>query len=548
MNGLKTLVFMQIKDKIDLSYLKSKKSTIFKIVLSVIKFAVITAAFWLGFFVLGMLHLVSLQPGIPTNFFSALFTIMFILSIIVCTFGLMKNLYYTKDNPLLLTLPANRTTVFTSKLLVYYIYELVRNINYMLPLLLAYCIINGLPIYFYLWLIVGYFVVTAVPVVIGALLSIPMMYITNFVKQHKWLEYILVAGTVTGVILGLLAIINAIPEDLDIIGSWGTTFWKIQDFLTKFNKILVPFYWLVVALVGVRYGTANQIFTGKQFLCMGGTLLAVAAVIGITYLLVRPLFFHMASSPFEFKKKNIKKSKRNWTLNGFISAIKKEVLLNYRTPEKFYGLLAVVAGLPISILLLNRIYAAMDTKLAGTNMTIVFNILMILLIALASNASVSRAYSEEGASSYLIKTSPKSYLQSLFAKICINAVTMTISILITTIIFCDFMQFTFIKTLLIFIMIESLYIAHLVWSAEMDFMNPQTQQYQTTGTHSNNPNEVKSTVFSFVLSVMFALLTFFFISKSPNSVWIKLMLMAVAFCALRIYLYIIKIKVYFKEK
>ena len=135
---------MQIKDKIDLSYLKSKKSTIFKIVLSVIKFAVITAAFWLGFFVLGMLHLVSLQPGIPTNFFSALFTIMFILSIIVCTFGLMKNLYYTKDNPLLLTLPANRTTVFTSKLLVYYIYELVRNINYMLPLLLAYCIITVL--------------------------------------------------------------------------------------------------------------------------------------------------------------------------------------------------------------------------------------------------------------------------------------------------------------------------------------------------------------------------------------------------------------------
>ena len=396
--------------------------------------------------------------------------------------------------------------------------------------------------------VVGYFIVTAVPVAIGALLSIPMMYITNFVKQHKWLEYILVAGTVAGVILGLLAIINSIPEDLDLIGTWGTTFWKIQDFLTKFNKIFIPFYWLVVALVGTRYGTANRIFTGNQFLCMGGTLVAVALVVCITYLLVRPLFFRMASSPFEFKKKNIKNAKKNHTLNGFISAIKKELLLTYRTPEKFYGLLAIVAGLPLSILLLNKIYAAMDTRLAGTNMTIVFNILMILLVALASNASMSRAYSEEGASSYLLKTSPKSYLQSLFSKICVNAVTMTVSILITTIIFCNAVEFTLVKTLLIFAMIESLYLAHLVWSAEMDFMNPQTQQYQTTGTHSNNPNEVKSTVFSFVISLMFALLSFFFITKTPNAVWIKLSLLAIAFCALRIYLYIIKIKVYFKEK
>jgi len=548
MNGLKSLVLMQIKDKLDLSFMKSKKSAIFKIVLSILKFVVITAVFWLGFYVLSSLHLVSLQPGIPTNFFSALFTVMFMLSIIVCTFGLMKNLYYTKDNALLLTLPAKRTTVFTSKLLVYYLYELVRNVNYMLPLLIAYSIINSLPIYFYLWIIVGYFIITAVPVAIGALLSIPMMYIVNFIKQQKWLEYILVVCAIVGVIMGIVAIINAIPANLDLIGAWGTTFWQIQDFLTKFNKIFVPFYWLVVACVGVRYGSANQIFTANQFLSMLGTLLVVVSIIGITYLLVRPLFFRMASSPFEFKKKNIKKSKRNWTLNSFVSAIKKEILLTYRTPEKFYGLLAIVAGMPLAILLLNKIYASMDTRLAGTNMTIVFNVLMILLIALASNASMSRAYSEEGSSNYLLKTTPKSYVQSLFSKICINAVTMSVSILITTIIFCNFMQFAVVDTIMIFLMIESLYISHLVWSAEMDFMNPQTQQYQTTGTHANNPNETRSTVFSFVLSAIFAFLTFFFISKTPNSVWIKLSLLAIAFCALRIYLYITKIKVYFKEK
>ena len=548
MKGLITLVLMQLKDKLDLSYRKDVKSRIFKVVLSILKFAVITAVFFLGFMVLEMLHLVSFQPGIPSSFFTVLFTVMFLLSIVVCTFGLMKNLYYTKDNALLLTLPASRTTVFTSKLLVYYIYELFRNIYYMLPLIVAYAIINALPLYYYLWIAVSYFIVTAVPVAIGALLSIPAMYATNFIKQHKWLEYVLVVATIAGVIVGLVALIGAIPPNIDLIGSWGTTFWEIQDFMKSFNKTFALFSALAVAVVGSRYGSVNQLFEPEQWLYIGLTIVVVAAVVAITYVIVRPLFFHMASSPFEYKKKNITKAKKNRKMNGFWSAIKKEILLIYRAPEKFYSLVAIVAGLPLSILLLNKIYSSMDTRFLGTNLTIVFNVLMILLISLASNASMARAYSEEGHSNYLLKTSPKPYLQSLFAKIFLNGALMTLSILTSTIIFATASNMTFVKTLMIFVMFESLYISHLVWSAEMDFMNPQTQHYQTTGTHTNNPNEVKSTLFSFVLSLIFALLAFFFLSKTPKTVWLKLSLMAIAFCALRVYLYIIKIKVYFKEK
>ena len=122
MKGLKTLVLMQLKDKIDFSFLKSTKRTIFKVVTTLLKFAVITAIIYFAFYILSYLRLVSLLPGVPLNLFTALLTIMVSLSIIVCSFGLVKTLYHAKDNALLLTLPANRTTVFTSKLIVYYIY------------------------------------------------------------------------------------------------------------------------------------------------------------------------------------------------------------------------------------------------------------------------------------------------------------------------------------------------------------------------------------------------------------------------------------------
>ena len=548
MKGLKTLVLMQLKDKIDFSFAKSTKKTIFKVVTTLLKFAVITALIYFAFYILSYLRLVSLLPGVPLNLFTALLTIMVSLSIIVCSFGLVKTLYHAKDNALLLTLPAKRTTVFTSKLIVYYIYDLIRNLSFLLPLFVAYGLVNGMAIYYYFWLIFAMLLISAVPVMIGALLSIPLVFITNFVKQYKFIEYPLTAIFVGGVITLVVLLINAIPSNIDLIGSWGTTFWQVQDVLNSFVTDANPFYWLAVALVGERYGIANMFFTSNQLLGLLGIIGALAVIGVITYLLVRPLFFKMASSPFEYKKKKVEKQNKNRKLSPFFSALKKEITLNFRTPDKFYGLLAIVIILPIAILLLNKIYSAMDTRLAGTYMTIAFNILVILLIVLSSNINLSHIYSEEGASSYLNKTNPQAYLKTLLPKLVVNIVLISISLLVTTFIFTSFLGYDFLTTILIFLIFECVYLSHLFWSAELDIMNPQTHQYQTTGGHFGNPNDMKSTLTTFLLSALFAFLTYFLIGDSPNSIWIKILVVAGGFFALRLWLYINKIKVYFKEK
>lgn len=548
MKGLKTLVFMQLKDKLDLSYLNSTKRTIFKVVLAILKFVIVTGLIFAGFYVLSFLRLISLLPGIPSNFLVVLFTIMFILSIVVCTFGLMKNLYFTKDNQLLLTLPTSRTVVFTSKLIVYYIYELIRNITYLAPLFLAYAIINKMPIYFYVWLIPVLMIITALPVVLGALFSIPTMFITTVIKQKKWLEYSVLAIFVVGIIVGIIAVINAIPTNFNLIGSWGTTFWKIQDFLSAFSKIFIPFVFIVTAVVGERYGVSNNMFNANQWLCLLGIIACIIVVVIITFLLVRPLFFKMASTPFEYKKLTVHKKYKNKKSSSFVSAIKKDLILNYRTSEKFYSLLFVVAGLPIAIMLLNRIYAAMDTRLTGANMGVAFNILMILLIVLSSNTNLAHIYSEEGSSNYLLKTNPKPYLQTLFSKLFVNIVLVSISILITTFIFTSFVNYNFWQSILIFLILETVYLSHLFWSAEMDVVNPQTAQYQTTGSHISNPNDLKSMLTSLLLSALFAFITYFFIAENLAVAWYKILFFAVLFLSLRIWLYVNKVNVYFKEK
>ena len=85
MKNFKALVLMQLKDKIDTSCLKSVKATIFKVVLWLVKFVAVTAIIYFAFSLLSFLRLVALIDGIPQNFFSVVFTIMYILSIIFCT-------------------------------------------------------------------------------------------------------------------------------------------------------------------------------------------------------------------------------------------------------------------------------------------------------------------------------------------------------------------------------------------------------------------------------------------------------------------------------
>lgn len=539
---------MQLKDKVDFSYLKSKKSTIFKVVLSLLKFIIITAIIWVGFFLISYLKIFDINPGIPQNLMVIIFTVMYGLSILGCSFGLMKALYEGRDNQLLLTFPAKRITVFTSKLIVYYIYELLRNITYLLPLFVAYGIMNKLPIYFYLWLVVVYFLIVAIPVVIGALLSIPTMYIVNFIRQHKWLEYILLVGGISLVVWVLVSIIHAIPENLDLIGSWGSTYWELKANMEKVVRKLLPFYFVVVSIVGKRVGVVTTLFPATQIISTIVMLVIVAVVISLTYLIVRPLYFKMTSSPFEFKKVKVRREHKNKRKNSFVSAIWKDLTLAYRNQSKFYSLVGFAFGLPIAILLLNKLYAAMDTRLTGTNMTVGFNILMILLIALTSSINMAHIYSEEGASGYLLKTNPKSYLQTLFVKLVPNILSMTVSLIATVSIMATAFKYTFGTAVIIFIFVESIYLAHLLMSAEMDIMNPQTAHYQTVGSHPNNPNDLKSTLYSFLLSAAFAFLVYFLVTESLITVWWKVMAVAVAFLVLRIWLYVNKIKAYFKER
>jgi len=82
----------------------------------------------------------------------------------------------------------------------------------------------------------------------------------------------------------------------------------------------------------------------------------------------------------------------------------------------------------------------------------------------------------------------------------------------------------------------------------MDLMNPQNEQYATTGEVNNNPNERKSTILAFLISFLVFGLSLFFFMENAKFTWLKIALIGLVFAVSRIYFYFTKIKVYYGEK
>ena len=546
--ALVTLVKMQLKEKMDLSYMRSTRSLIFKLAWLAIEFVAITAIIGVAFYFIKLLGLFSLVHDIPVSVISIVFCIMLLLSLVTDTIGLVKSLYFSKDNTVLLTFPATPSLVFFSKLVTYYVYELRKSFMFTIPMFIAYGIIKNYGILYYPWLILMFVLISVIPVLLAALLSIPSMFAYVFLNRVKILQYILYFLLGGAAVLLVWNLIGLIPDDINFVESWGNTYWEIQAFLTEYTKAFAPIYAFTELIVGKTVGLASVIFhsdTLKNLLIIIG--LGIVLLV-LCFLCSKPLFCRMASTPFEFKKKNAIEEKPNHKLPAFISAVKKEFTIGVRSNSfiKLGGILVVI--MPMAIYLLNKIYSAMNTRFLGTQMTVCFNILIILLIMLMTNIDLASVYSRDGSSSYLNKVQPAPYAILLISKLIFPMILALIGLIFTVNIFAIEAALKPFDAIMMGVMIYGIYLTHLFSSAESDIMNPQYEQYATFNEQANNPNESGSGIMAIIFPAVVFVLALFLSSRGEDGTWLKIAIAACALAGFKVFTYLSKIKAFYKEK
>lgn len=543
---LKPLVYMQLRDKLDFSFMQSKRSFIIKIALGIIKFALITAIFFLLFFVCNLLSIFRPMGIIPDTVVNVIFVIIQLMSLITCTAGLVNVLYMTADNKVLLTLPASSTTVYISKLFVYYIFELKRNLTFTLPVFLAYGIINGAVWYYYPWAILCFIPVSLLPVALGAVLSIPALMVITFVKNFKWLQFSLVVLFSGLIMFGIVRLIGKIPENINIMGQWGTIFWGVQNFLTDFSNFFNPYYCLTRMIVGGTLRIGSKLFALDTFIIFFVFLAVLSVILGLSFLVAKPLFVKMASRQFEFEKA-IVPPKKNKLHKKYLAPYVESAVMNLRSTRFLISTLIQLALPTIAILLLNKVYAAMNTNYEGQLMTKTFNFLVMLIILVSFNNEYATVYSKEASARNLLKTRPINPVYILFGRISIRIFAILISVISLVVGYIAVSDSAVSEIVLMGIITALIAFSHLLWSAELDVMHSYADQYATVGLQFDSPNERNATLIGFFLSALFTFLYYFFADRGTVRSLVILLIIAVLFTVYRTYSFITRTELYFVE-
>ena len=553
MKNLMILVKMQLKEQLNFKRLEIENVSKFHIIVSILgailKFALVTAL-CVGFFIAArLLGLFSQgQLPIPTTVVSLVFSAMLLLAVFSCTVGLTKSMYYARDNAVLLTLPCIPIQVYLSKLIIFFIFEIKRNFSFIIPMFIAYFITHKYGFAAYPWMLWCIVWVSLFSVAIGALLSIPAMWIANFFKQHRSLQVAGIASVVVIAAVSLFYGISLIPENIDLLATWDSTFWDIQNFLNAYAKNFSALYDLTLMMLGELSGFNVTFHIGRTILRFSILAVATALLLFAGLMIVRPLFYKMASKPFEYLKRQIR-PKRNVLRNRRWSAVFYELLISVKNPTRMLSNVGITISVPMLIFLLNKIFLAMNTREMGDHMVVAFNVLIILLVILNANCYASSIFSRDGRSSYLLKTQPSKYPLLVLSKLLPNTVFCCISLVATFVVLMLTMSIGYLNILLLMLAIGMTYLAHMLYCAELDLMNPQTELYATVGTSESNPNETFATVTAFIISFVTALLVFLLLLESRGSnVYVKYVFVAFAALVWRVWLFFAKLRLYYKEK
>ena len=278
-------------------------------------------------------------------------------------------------------------------------------------------------------------------------------------------------------------------------------------------------------------------------------LLAITAgLFALCVLFSKPLFYKMASKPFEYIKKNNIKEKRNYKTASFLSSLKKEIIIGIRSNKLITLAMITAVAMPLVLTLVNKLYAAMDTSVFGKSLVVTFSMAIILLFMLVTNIDIASAYSRDGSTAYLNKVQPQRYSVLLISKLICNLVIGLVGIVVTMLALRSVLPLSGADTVPFGATAYFAYVAHMFWSAEMDIMNPQYEQYATFNEQANNPNENKSAIIALVITVLFAVMVLFFGRETLDSPWVKIMLIAIVLAAVKIGTFFMKIAAFYKEK
>ena len=531
---VKYLTLMQVGDSVRDLRNGSRAKLIAKLSLKALLSVVMMAVFVLVFGVMDMLF--QLSPS--RDMFITLLFVMQIVSVISCLSSMMLTLFASKENTMLLAFPCNYSEIFLSKIIVFSLEEMKKNVYFLLPLMVGFGVIGGGGAAFWLQLPIMWLVLCLIPVFIGALLSIPAIFLKRFMQNHIWLYAILMVIIFGGAFFTIFKILSGVNPPINLVAIYGKFIEGVKQGFVMVNKFALFYNWVGKAMYGELV-----------FLYLPLMIIITLALCVLCFLLAMPFYFKAASASNE--NSTTKQHKELLPNKGglFGTFFRKEIKIQLRTFQSVNSIIIVVFLFPLITYVFNFLTAAIYTSSMGNYMTVAFNMMIILSLLGTHNANSAACISMEGNEFAVLKTAPSNTSVIVWAKLAVTGLVNLAALAMTA---CMLMMtsrtLSAVEIILLMVCILCISLAQIAWGAEFDIRKPKITEYATKGDGvTDNGNIAKSMALGFLISTIFGVLGLLFIAEDYLFGWVRLVALAVGFLAARFYLLHSNLKVYFDD-
>ena len=347
---------------------------------------------------------------------------VFGISIMTIIEGIYKSsslIFNSKDDDLLLSLPIKRSTVLFIRIFKFYVFELLFNSLFILPVMIAYIKwANYLNWTYYLTSFIMLLILPLIPIVISCFIG---FLITSLSSKFRFKN---IAQILTSMLFLILVLIVSFNSN------------NIMDYLIKhvnsINDLIIKIYY--PAGIYIKLVTNFNIIDLIVFIIINLGLFTISIyLLSLVYFKINSRIKKISSNNVKFNKLVIKKK------NKYISLIRKELNTFFKTPvfiiNSGFGLVLFIIGTILISLRFDKIINILTTledvniskELITNNLSIL--ILILILITAFMTSITNSVISLEGRSINILKSLPINTKTILISKI-LTGLSLTTPILL----------------------------------------------------------------------------------------------------------------------
>lgn len=344
--------------------------------------------------------------------------------------NVVKNLYMSGDNELLLRFPVSGKEILLAKSIYCFIHNVIINAMVILPFYIIFGVVTSAGPGYYFASFGVMLVAMLLPYAIANLLAIPVMMLVNLVKNQFLLVLIFLIGIICA---GFILYMTALSGILTYMKEEGQNMFSAEMIARyrDFAAAAYPFKWYAILLNGKASGMFTGADIGLSFLYI--VLMTGALGVGAYFTTTRA-YYKTILNGIETEKVSFHKKTPNVQRSVFGTLLHREFFLILRSFNYSFQYLAMAIAAPVMVYYCNDLAATMGKDTVGAAIVPGLTLLVIIIFVTIIVSFASTSISREGNAFYHTKIIPVSYTQQILAKLFLYAVVGTGSVVLSCIV------------------------------------------------------------------------------------------------------------------